>query len=608
VVEVQCDILTGRHDAMYEQFSNFGGLREDPFHVCPDPRFYCSTPGHDTALTELMLGIESRQGILLLTGEAGTGKTTILNLILEWQRKLGHSTAFIYHSRVQPIGLLQLILSDFGLPCDSKSKRHLLRTLRHWLVHRRAAKDLPVLIVDEAQALPPQTLDEIRVILDTETPRGNLLQIVLSGQPELDDKLRLPVLQQLRQRIISRSRLETLTERDTFAYIVRRLALAGSSDASVFSNAAVQSIHAISRGIPRVVNLLCAHALISVSNERGRVITPETIQRIASDFDLCSAPLATAANDTKQHRYAAPPIPKVKDTEVLETLPVALAEGEAVPTLPGAAPTTAAAVPPAAACTVPFAAPANPVVGAVPVAPAAPKGATRESPARPWKYRRGHRSRLAVTALARNSVAIVRQARQAVWGILVASVHRVRRASCLLRDYTWKQSFLDVKFDLRPTLLRQLLLRYARCRAFFERITVKEQAARVAERGLPSQFVKYWRKYGSSSRVMVWARNSLGSVVRVRFAVQERLVKYFRDVLDSFVRDCQIWFRYRPGLFRVSSLRISASVVGATVDVDTRKARSVVPRNLVALVRWLRQPMRPPRTSSHGSSVHRPSS
>ena len=168
---------------MNEQFLNFVGLREDPFHVSPNPRFYYPTPAHDTALAELMFGIETRRGLLVLTGEAGTGKTSILNQILDWLRQRGRSTAFIFQTRVEPIGLLRLILADFGLPCESKSKSELIRKLHQWLLQRHAVKDLPVLILDEAQALPRQTLDEIRLILNVETSRGKLLQIILSGQP-----------------------------------------------------------------------------------------------------------------------------------------------------------------------------------------------------------------------------------------------------------------------------------------------------------------------------------------------------------------------------------------------------------------------------------------
>jgi general secretion pathway protein A len=254
-----------------------------------------------------MFGIETRRGLLVLTGVAGTGKTSILNQILDWLRNRGRSTAFIFHTRVNPIGLLRLILADFGVPCESKSKSDLIRTLHHWLLKRHAVKDLPVLILDEAQALPPQTLDEIRLILNVETSRGKLLQIILSGQPELEEKLRLPALRQLRQRITFHSRVPVLTEKETAAYIARRLAVAGGTDTSVFPQEAVQSIHAISQGVPRVVNLLCEHALIRAYGVQRGVISPEMIQGIAMDFDLCGKHFAATGDETQpRHPYAVP--------------------------------------------------------------------------------------------------------------------------------------------------------------------------------------------------------------------------------------------------------------------------------------------------------------
>src|SRR5215472_13730894 len=345
---------------MNEQFLNFLGLREDPFHISPNPRFYYSAPAHDAALAALMFGIETRQGLLVLSGEAGTGKTFILNQILDWLRQRRRSTAFIFHTRVEPIGLLQLILTDFGLPCGSEPKSDLIRILHHWLQHRHAVKDLPVLILDEAQALPRQTLDEIRLILNVETYRGKLLQIILSGQPELEEKLRSPALRQLRQRVMVHSRLPILTEEETAGYISRRLAVAGCSDTTVFPHKVVQSIYAISRGIPRVVNLLCGRALICASGQQCRVISPEMIQRIAVDFDLCSNPPATRGNETQtQHPYTAPPLLKAKQAEVAESLPPAEDEKEAVPLLARvavaatAAPSVGAATPVAAATRVP---------------------------------------------------------------------------------------------------------------------------------------------------------------------------------------------------------------------------------------------------------------
>ena len=502
---------------MNEPFLNFVGLREDPFHVSPNPRFYYPTSAHDTALAELMFGIETRQGLLVLTGEPGTGKTSILNAILDWQRQRGRSTAFVFHTRVEPIGLLRLILTDFGLPCESKSKRDLIRTLHHWLLQRHAVKDVPVLILDEAQALPRQTLDEIRLILNAETSRGKLLQIILSGQPELEEKLRTPALRQLRQRIMVHSRLPVLLEEETAAYISQRLAVAGCSDTSVFPHEVVQSIYAISRGIPRVVNLLCEHALICACGEQRRVISPEMIQRIAKDFDLCSNPLATTGNETQpRHQYAAPPHLKAEQAEVAEAPPPTVDEQEAVPILARVAVAATAApsvraVPVAAAIQVPV------TPAAVPVTRVVPGGATPETPARPQKYWRKHRTRSAVAVFARNSVSTVKQTWKAVWGMLVEWIGRVLRAlfpvveksppvSVAEEPFT-EECWMQIEFDI----LEKLHPRAAHKQAQF---AAKEESTPASAPAMPAPSRKYWSKYRLSSTV-VYARNSICSVKRM---------------------------------------------------------------------------------------------
>ncbi len=279
---------------MYEQCLNYLGLREDPFHISPDPHFYYSTPSHESALAELLFGIETRQGLMVLTGEAGTGKTILLNQVLDWLHRSKRSSAYIFHTHLQPIGLLRFILRDFGVPCLSRSKSDLVGALHSWLLERHTAGDRPVLILDEAQALPLQTLDELRLLLNLETPRGKLLQIVLAGQPELSEKLNLPALRQLRQRIMFYSHLRLLTKEETAASITKRLVSAGCTDLSLFPGEVVEDIYASSSGIPRVVNLLCEHALISAYAEQQRWVSLEMIRRIAMDFDLQVNPLAVS--------------------------------------------------------------------------------------------------------------------------------------------------------------------------------------------------------------------------------------------------------------------------------------------------------------------------
>ena len=276
---------------MYEHFLDSLGLRVNPFHVSPDPRFYFPTRSQESALTELLFGVETRQGLMVLTGEAGTGKTTLLNQFLDWLQRRGRSSAYVFHALLDPLELLQFILRDFGVSCTSNRKGDVVDALYSWLHARNAAGDLPVLILDEAQALPKETLDELRLLLNLETPRGKLLQIILSGQPELDEKLRLPALRQLRQRIMFHSRILLFTQEETAAYIDRRLARAGCANSSLFTPEVVEAIYACSRGIPRVINLLSQHALISAYAQQQHVISTEMIRRIAVDFDLLAEPL-----------------------------------------------------------------------------------------------------------------------------------------------------------------------------------------------------------------------------------------------------------------------------------------------------------------------------
>ena len=300
---------------MYEHFFNSFGLRENPFHVSPDPRFYFPTRAQESALTELLFGAETRQGLMVLTGEAGTGKTTLLNQFLDWLQRRGRSSAYVFHALLEPVELLQFILRDFGVSCSSNHKGEVVDTLYTWLHARNAAGDLPVLILDEAQALPQQALDELRLLLNLETSRGKLLQIILSGQPELDEKLRLPELRQLRQRIMFHSRIFRLTQEETAAYIARRLATAGCADSSLFPPEVVQAIYASSHGIPRVVNLLSEHALISAYAEQQHVISPEMIQRIAVDFDLLAEPLTVKDPQEQPHFERLVPFPVVGISE-----------------------------------------------------------------------------------------------------------------------------------------------------------------------------------------------------------------------------------------------------------------------------------------------------
>lgn len=203
----------------YEHLFAFFGLQQNPFGASPDTRFFFSTPAHDSALAELLFAIRTRQGLMLLTGEAGAGKTTLLQQLLDTLRQLGISSSYVFHSRLDVDYLLRFILQDFGVPCASRRKGEILELLHEWLVERHTVGDSPVIIIDEAQALPIETIDELRLLLNLESADGKLVQIILSGQPELNDLLHRQELRQLRQRVMFRSKLPLLTREETSRYI-----------------------------------------------------------------------------------------------------------------------------------------------------------------------------------------------------------------------------------------------------------------------------------------------------------------------------------------------------------------------------------------------------
>jgi putative secretion ATPase (PEP-CTERM system associated) len=275
-------------------YKNYFGLRANPFNVNPDPRFLFLTRHTQEALACLTYGIQARKGFVLLTGEVGTGKTTLLNKLLDWLRSQRVATAFIFNSRLNVPQLFDFILADFGIGCERRLKSFVLLRLNQFLLERYKAGETAVLIIDEAQNLSPQVLEEVRLLTNLETSTEKLLQIVLSGQPELEQKLNMPQLRQLRQRIMLRCKTHPLTDEETRAYVNQRLRIAGSNGTGIFTSDAVGAVHKYARGIPRVINLLCDHALISAFVDQHTQVGPEIIEAIAREFDLERADLPYA--------------------------------------------------------------------------------------------------------------------------------------------------------------------------------------------------------------------------------------------------------------------------------------------------------------------------
>jgi general secretion pathway protein A len=267
-------------------YKEFFGLRANPFNVNPDPRYLFLTRHTEEALACLTYGIQSRKGFVLLTGEVGTGKTTLINKLLEWLRLQQVATAFIFNSRMNVPQFLDYMMADFGIPCDSRSKSQILLRLYNWLLDRYRAGETAVLIVDEAQNLSDEVLEEIRMMTNLETFTEKLLQIVLVGQPELEQKLKQPQLRQLRQRLTLRAKTHPLSLEETKAYVAQRLRIAGSNGQPIFDPEALVTIHRYSSGIPRVVNLICEHCLVSAFVDQQKMISSRVVEAVARDFDL----------------------------------------------------------------------------------------------------------------------------------------------------------------------------------------------------------------------------------------------------------------------------------------------------------------------------------
>src|ERR1700758_427915 len=280
-------------------YKSFFGLKENPFNVNPDPRYLLLTKEIEEALTGLMYGIQTRKGFITLTGEVGTGKTTLVNRLMDWLHHHRARTAFLFNSRMNTSQLFDFILAEFEIQCESKSKSQQLLKLNHWLLERFRAGETAVLIIDEAQNLTFPVLEEIRLLTNLETSTEKLLQIVLSGQPELEDKLKLP---QLRQRITLRCRTMPMSNEQTHDYIRERLRIAGApAQSTIFSDKAMDAVHLYSMGIPRVINLLCEHALINSFVDQKQVVEPKVIKDVAREFQLDEvepiAPPASARQD-----------------------------------------------------------------------------------------------------------------------------------------------------------------------------------------------------------------------------------------------------------------------------------------------------------------------
>ncbi|MEZ4215076.1 MAG: AAA family ATPase [Myxococcota bacterium] len=264
-------------------YTAFYGLREKPFALSPNPRFLFLGEAHREALAHLLYGIEQGEGFIAITGEVGTGKTTLCRTLLE---RLGAETdvAFLFNPSRSGTELLQAISLELGLPAGGLTRRELGDQLNRHLLQRKREGRRVLLIVDEAQNLSSSTLEQIRLLSNLETSSEKLIQILLLGQPELDAKLDSPRLRQLRQRISVRWSLSPLGARDTQRYVRHRMQVAAGGRREVFTASALREVHRRTGGTPRLINILCDRALLLGYAEGAQEVDASTVRRAAREI------------------------------------------------------------------------------------------------------------------------------------------------------------------------------------------------------------------------------------------------------------------------------------------------------------------------------------
>ena len=267
-------------------YNAFFGFKENPFSLSPDPAFFYRSEQHEEALANLVYGVQARKGFIVLTGEVGTGKTTMLECLRDYLETQYIEFAFIFNSRITSDQFFEMIAYDLNLPCSRISKTEVLFALNQLLVEQAQDGRTVVLIVDEAHNLEWEVLEEIRLLGNLENRNGKLLQIVLAGQPEFDRKLDAPNLRQLKQRIVLRYSLQPFTLRDAVEYMQSRLERAGMPNQTVFSEELMAEIHLRTQGIPRVINAICDNLLLTAFALEQKVCTVEMLDEVCRDMRL----------------------------------------------------------------------------------------------------------------------------------------------------------------------------------------------------------------------------------------------------------------------------------------------------------------------------------
>ncbi len=265
-------------------YCDFFGFSEKPFTITPNPHFVFLSSIHREAFARLLYGVDSHAGFIALTGEVGTGKTTMLRTLLTQLDSEKYTSALIFNPCMSAEQLLAAICREFGIESGEKNRFGYLDALNSFLIAQNSTGRTVILVIDEAQNLEPDVLEQVRMISNLETERDKLIQIILAGQPELNGILRQHNLRQLNQRITVRCRLTPMKLDDTASYIKHRLKISGSRIPDLFSSAAIKRIYRFSRGIPRLINVACEQSLVMAWTRETHYVTPEIAVEIIAEL------------------------------------------------------------------------------------------------------------------------------------------------------------------------------------------------------------------------------------------------------------------------------------------------------------------------------------
>jgi general secretion pathway protein A len=293
------------------EFLSFFGLNEDPFRLTPDPAYFYPSSSHNEGLMLMNYSIDQKEGFVVIIGDPGTGKTTLLKVFLErWKERA--ETAIVLTPRLSPEEFLITVADDFGIHPEGRNKNEIIRALRDFMARKSEEGKRVVIIVDEAQNLPYETLEELRLLSNLETDKDKLLQIILLGQPELEDKLRMKELRQLDQRITTRIHLRHFNEDETLDYINFRLIKAGRENLHI-QNRAGRLVFKMTRGVPRLINMLISRALMAAYLEESTLITPAHVKNAAKSLDH---------SEMKVRSFRLMPVPAAAMAAVIVAVPL----------------------------------------------------------------------------------------------------------------------------------------------------------------------------------------------------------------------------------------------------------------------------------------------